>query len=75
MEDAKLQDGMQNKWPAALVAEVVDGYVRKHELDTVLTFDQRGARVYVCFCPVCLLLPPGEGGLASVWPLRTHQLQ
>lgn len=37
-----LQDGMRNDWDCDSIAEIVQEYIKAHEIQTVLTFDQNG---------------------------------
>lgn len=42
LDNADLQDGMQNQWDPELVAKVINEYVVKQKINTIITFDDGG---------------------------------
>ncbi|CAO3609955.1 unnamed protein product [Cunninghamella blakesleeana] len=38
----ELQDGMKNNWSSTTIAKIIHGYVTKHKIDTIITFDDYG---------------------------------
>ena len=42
VEHPELQDGMSNKWPAAIAGKVIKSFVSENNIDTLFTFDSYG---------------------------------
>ncbi|CDS13130.1 hypothetical protein LRAMOSA05313 [Lichtheimia ramosa] len=42
IDQPELQDGMLNEWPSETVSKQIEAYVSKHNIDTIITFDQYG---------------------------------
>ncbi|KAL0095170.1 hypothetical protein F4703DRAFT_1766420 [Phycomyces blakesleeanus] len=41
-EHSELQDGMKSVWPTDIIAQLVNNYVSKQSIDTIITFDGYG---------------------------------
>ncbi|KAH7345586.1 putative deacetylase LmbE-like domain-containing protein [Rhizoctonia solani] len=42
LDHSELQDDIKTLWNTSLIAGIVDEYVQKHEIQSIITFDQRG---------------------------------
>ncbi|ORZ09219.1 putative deacetylase LmbE-like domain-containing protein [Absidia repens] len=47
LDHSELQDGMKNNWSPSLIAGIVADYVKKHKIDTIITFDDQGVSGHV----------------------------